>query len=334
MVEFECGVLAPLTHTHSITHSTKSQTQVQRRMAQFKALHAGLRYEILDAPKSTSLLLAPFDTDAHRERRRNRRNGAAAPELPAFPSSSWGRSFSNSYIQETKEKLNRYVRSLLNDSKLLEDGIGESVALRMFVREQRPGGYGTPRRRVGCWSGDDGRLHLGLVLERKTEGGHWLSPKERLALQSNKCAGCRKDIEISVFGKETCRFCDYTSFLFCTTCHQNDRAVIPARVLHQWNFTEGRVSRAAKEYLNRLAKQPALCVSAINPTLFTEKLPLHHARLLRVRCFFFFRVQYLKIHNMTYRNKYRYNSDIFRISVRHALVRCKHYVDFSDLVCT
>ena len=90
VVEFECGVLAPLTHTHSITHSTKSQTQVQRRMAQFKALHAGLRYEILDAPKSTSLLLAPFDTDAHRERRRNRRNGAAAPELPAFPSSSWG----------------------------------------------------------------------------------------------------------------------------------------------------------------------------------------------------------------------------------------------------
>ena len=50
--------------------------------------------------------------------------------------------------------------------------------------------------------------------------------------------------------------------------------------------------------------------------------------------FFFFRVQYLKIHNMTYWNKYRYNSDIFRISVRHALVRCKHYVDFSDLVCT
>lgn len=58
--------------------------------------------------------------------------------------------------------------------------------------------------------------------------------------------------------------------------------MIPARVLHQWDFTEGRVSKAAKEYLLRLAKQPALCVSAINPTLFTEKLPLHHARLLRV----------------------------------------------------
>jgi len=184
------------------TKRVRVQWNVHRRMAQFKALHAGLRYEILDAPQSLTPPLAPFDTDAHKERIRNRRksNHNNVPELPVFPSSSWGRSFSDSYIEETKMKLNRYVRCLLGDSKLCEDGVGESVALRMFVREQRPGGYGAPRRRVGCWTGDDGRLHLGLVLERKTEGGHWLSPKERLALQSNKCAGCRRDIEISVFG--------------------------------------------------------------------------------------------------------------------------------------
>lgn len=37
------------------------------------------------------------------------------------------------------------------------------------------------------------------------------------------------------------RLCDYTGQYFCEECHWNDLVVIPARVVHNWDFTTYRV---------------------------------------------------------------------------------------------
>lgn len=39
------------------------------------------------------------------------------------------------------------------------------------------------------------------------------------------------------------RICDYTGLYYCPTCHWNDTAAIPARILHNWDFTPYKVCR-------------------------------------------------------------------------------------------
>lgn len=37
------------------------------------------------------------------------------------------------------------------------------------------------------------------------------------------------------------RQCDYTGQYYCSTCHWNDTAIIPARVIHNWEFEPRKV---------------------------------------------------------------------------------------------
>lgn len=37
------------------------------------------------------------------------------------------------------------------------------------------------------------------------------------------------------------RQCDYTGLYYCSSCHWNDQAVIPARVIHSWDFEARKV---------------------------------------------------------------------------------------------
>ena len=61
------------------------------------------------------------------------------------------------------------------------------------------------------------------------------------------------------------------------------KAVLPTRVLHQWDVRPHKVCDEAKAYLDRIYSQPLLCVSAINPLLFESVRSLRHVRLLRLQ---------------------------------------------------
>lgn len=37
------------------------------------------------------------------------------------------------------------------------------------------------------------------------------------------------------------RQCDYTGQYYCSTCHWNDTAIVPARVIHNWEFEPRKV---------------------------------------------------------------------------------------------
>lgn len=49
------------------------------------------------------------------------------------------------------------------------------------------------------------------------------------------------------------RQCDYTGQYYCSHCHWNDLAVIPARVVHNWDFEPRKVS----------AKRPGVALGAM-----------------------------------------------------------------------
>lgn len=108
-----------------------------------------------------------------------------------------------------------------------------------------------------------------------------LSRSKLFTLQKGLCASCGKDLKDSIGLFRKPRLCYYSKRLYCKNCHQNEKALIPARVLHSWDFKKYHVSKAALDYLNAMEKIPCLCVSAINPLLFDQVPNLRKARKLR-----------------------------------------------------
>ncbi|XP_022736439.1 uncharacterized protein LOC111289560 isoform X2 [Durio zibethinus] len=116
------------------------------------------------------------------------------------------------------------------------------------------------------------------------------SMKQILEAQHYTCAGCHKHFDdgmtlmqdlVQSFGWGKPRLCEYTGQLFCSSCHTNEMAVLPARVLHHWDFIRYPVSQLAKSYLDSIHDQPMLCVSAVNPFLFSKVPALHHVMGIR-----------------------------------------------------
>jgi len=114
--------------------------------------------------------------------------------------------------------------------------------------------------------------------------------KQLLETQHYLCAGCYKQLDVTnsliqgfvqniISGKP--RLCEYMGQLFCTTCHSNETAVLPAWVLQLWDFTPRPVSQLAKTYLDSIYEQPMLCVSAINPYILSKAPVLVHAMEMR-----------------------------------------------------
>ncbi|KAK4437246.1 Differentially expressed in FDCP 8 [Sesamum alatum] len=118
------------------------------------------------------------------------------------------------------------------------------------------------------------------------------SMKQMLDSQHHKCAGCHRNFDdgrtrlqefVQTLGWGKPRLCEYSGQLFCSLCHNNDTAVLPARVLHYWDFTQYPVSQLAKSFLDSINDQPMLCVSAVNPLLFSKVPTLQHVANIRNR---------------------------------------------------
>ncbi|XWS50944.1 hypothetical protein CRYUN_Cryun12cG0134500 [Craigia yunnanensis] len=131
---------------------------------------------------------------------------------------------------------------------------------------------------------------LGKTMSLIVESQPPKSMKQILEAQHYTCAGCHKHFDdgmtvmqdlVQSFGWGKPRLCEYTGRLFCSSCHTNEMAILPERVLHHWDFTRYPVSQLAKSYLDSIHDQPILCVSAVNPFLFSKVPALHHVMGIR-----------------------------------------------------
>lgn len=125
----------------------------------------------------------------------------------------------------------------------------------------------------------DDMLTLGKTISLIVEIRPHKSTKQILEAQHFTCAGCHKHFDdgktrmlefVQTLGWGKPRLCEYTGQLFCSACHTNETAVLPARVLHYWDFSQYPVSQLAKSYLDSIHDQPMLCISAVNPILFSK----------------------------------------------------------------
>lgn len=71
-----------------------------------------------------------------------------------------------------------------------------------------------------------------------------ICPEVGLTHQQFRCASCNQAFNASTTNTTpaAARLCDYSGRYYCPSCHHNALAVIPARVLHNWDFTPRKVS--------------------------------------------------------------------------------------------
>lgn len=77
------------------------------------------------------------------------------------------------------------------------------------------------------------------------------------------------------------RICDYSGLYYCVTCHWNNTAIIPARVIHNWDFVPKKVGRASLQELNILYEKPFINLEKKNPKLFIFVQILNIVKKLR-----------------------------------------------------
>lgn len=107
-----------------------------------------------------------------------------------------------------------------------------------------------------------------------------ICPEVGLAAQNYKCAECKRLITNKSAWSEP-RRCDYTGLYYCPACHWRSRVVLPARVLHNWDFEERGVSRQAKQFLALMRNKPVLDLEKLNPHLFKFVEELSTVKKLR-----------------------------------------------------
>ncbi|XP_061737190.1 differentially expressed in FDCP 8 homolog isoform X2 [Nerophis ophidion] len=107
-----------------------------------------------------------------------------------------------------------------------------------------------------------------------------ICPEVGLDRQDYRCAECRAPISLRGVPSEA-RQCDYTGQYYCSTCHWNDTAIIPARVIHNWEFEPHKVCRSSLRYLALMMSRPVLKLKEINPLLFNFVEELVEIRKLR-----------------------------------------------------
>ncbi|CAK8566762.1 unnamed protein product [Lathyrus sativus] len=160
------------------------------------------------------------------------------------------------------------------DSHLSSPVSNSTVSLSSFTR-------GENIRNFSTWG-----KTISLIVEIPSNK----STRQLLEAQHHRCAGCHKHFDdgntsiwdfVQTFGWGKPRLCEYTGQLFCSSCHTNETAVLPARVLHHWDFTHYPVSQLAKSYLDSIHEHPMLCVTAVNPFLLSKVPALLHVMNVR-----------------------------------------------------
>eukprot|EP00516_Mucochytrium_quahogii_P007856 CAMPEP_0203765120 /NCGR_PEP_ID=MMETSP0098-20131031/18240_1 /ASSEMBLY_ACC=CAM_ASM_000208 /TAXON_ID=96639 /ORGANISM=" , Strain NY0313808BC1" /LENGTH=1550 /DNA_ID=CAMNT_0050661345 /DNA_START=375 /DNA_END=5027 /DNA_ORIENTATION=- len=281
-------------HRFSGSHKPKiSRTiTVQRRFRDFKQLHLDLQRE---DPETA---------------------------LPPLPKTAWTRSFTEEYISKKRAALDAYLEQVLR-AQPVGAPLAENPVLFEFLTVGSNLDVEAPIKEPSRQPNEDGALRISLITDERPDPNKLQAKDSQgLAEQDFKCISCASNISIALGkpnnlfrtsrdrAKRSARFCSYTERWFCPSCfllglpnalEENEEVnsgldededeeieeeylrLLPTRILHHWDFSFYSVSFAAAEYLDSIFQHPLLCVSAVNPKLFSEEQELQHARLLRLQ---------------------------------------------------
>lgn len=105
---------------------------------------------------------------------------------------------------------------------------------------------------------------------------HPSSTRKKLMIKQNfRCAGCGMRVAPQYASKF--RYCEYLGRYFCTGCHSNQLALIPARILHKWDFSRFQVSTFSYRLLDQMYTDPLFRIFDLNKKIskFSKDIDFH-----------------------------------------------------------
>lgn len=101
--------------------------------------------------------------------------------------------------------------------------------------------------------------------------------------QDYKCHLCNRPIGM-IYGKS--RLCNVDGYLYCTECHTEEEAIIPAQIIYNWNFRRFGVSRHNKKRLLTIETEPIFDIKLLSPLLYSVIDEMAEVVDLRTQLFF------------------------------------------------
>lgn len=101
--------------------------------------------------------------------------------------------------------------------------------------------------------------------------------------QDYKCYSCRRPIGL-VFGQS--RLCYYDGHHYCSECHLNEKSVIPAKILCNWDFNKYPISKRNQHFLTLISNEPMFKLKTMAPLLYKVCPELREIEELRYQAFF------------------------------------------------
>jgi len=101
--------------------------------------------------------------------------------------------------------------------------------------------------------------------------------------QDYKCIACARPIGM-IYGKS--RLCHFDGHQYCLDCHSNDESIIPARVIHNWNFRKYPVAKRNKHLLVSTETEPLFDIKVLSPLLYTIIPEMKQTLDLRTQLFY------------------------------------------------
>uniref|UniRef100_H2YFY0 Phorbol-ester/DAG-type domain-containing protein n=1 Tax=Ciona savignyi TaxID=51511 RepID=H2YFY0_CIOSA len=90
-----------------------------------------------------------------------------------------------------------------------------------------------------------------------------IANEKGLDAQNFRCADCTSPIGI-FYGAP--RLCWYTGEYYCQNCHLMEENMIPARIIHNWDFRKHKVSKRTMVYLTQQWRDPCIQMDEVNPS--------------------------------------------------------------------
>jgi len=104
---------------------------------------------------------------------------------------------------------------------------------------------------------------------------------EQLDANIDFCPGCKR--KVGTFRTGKARYCSYYGAYFCSACHRNDKVVVPARLLQQWDASKQPVSRSAHKAISAALDLPCIDVGLANPLLYDQVPQLRVIQRMRLQ---------------------------------------------------
>lgn len=170
------------------------------------------------------------------------------------------------------------------------------------------------------------RMCAHIIVCEKGRPEFRICPEIGLATQVYRCAECKIQLMNKLCYLEP-RKDHYSGLYYCRSCHWNNFSIIPANIVHNWDFEQRPVSRQSLQEINLFYERPVIKLEEINPKLFIFVQKLGAIRQKRVNLMEMKR--YLDVCKFALSSKLVEKN----VGTRRYLVQNTEFYSIYDLVC-